>query len=340
MLAAHKMERGVSMRNLLAKSLVILCLGVGSLYATPHSQSVAPPEQSTENLSRQALAKCLKIDIQVLEAHPNFEAFVLKNGVHRDMFYHGHRVLVSDDGMPSLVYRGEQLAWSDFQEIVDVDEAGAVLEHFYTYEGFVPGRRDESLPIFELTERHGDRYVLELVTNWTAQGLLVRPAHAWMRLVDNKGGITSFGFYGECLLSGASEFVRLLTPHPGYIHSPDYCEVWYMPYETLTIPIELSEEQYHAVREYVAEMQRDHSYTYQLFGGHGGANCAGFLNHILEFLGIENEGTYFVFPSHIAAWQKQVKEWRRKELAQLRSGTDYTTEDEDAIKYGLPGAKV
>lgn len=195
----------------------------------------------------------------------------------------------------------------------------------------------EYFPIHSVNTRHGDRYVLEVVTRLPPTLLNPFRAHVWIRLYAPDGSVVSLGFYGERPITNLWEAVWHLVPRQGRVISPDAVELRSDPSELHCTAVEIHPGQIEELLDYLKALELGDACQFQVLDMFDGRNCAGFVGSIMQRMEFPIADTSFTFPIDIVVWQDSIERWRSSEIEKLIRTQPYVDNAQlDAIRYGLP----
>ncbi len=110
----------------------------------------------------------------------------------------------------------------------------------------------ENLPIHRIDHRHAGLFVLEIVFSFAQRKSSYFLCSSWLRLYDPKGHVLSFWFFLEInRLLILWQFLRHLRPRRVESCFPDVYEAITPTKDQLITPIEITEESYWSLIEWV-----------------------------------------------------------------------------------------
>lgn len=165
-------------------------------------------------------------------------------------------------------------------------------------------------PIDRVDKRHGDRYILEVVTR-VPHGIFT--THAWIRLYDPYGRMISVGFFGQRPITGIRQFLHHMIPRKGKVTVPDMYELVTPEEEVIATPIEISSEEYWILLDSVCQLKEEKACQFHVFDLFLGTNCAGFVNQLTRKIGIPVGASWLNMPYYILKWQNSVRHWRESQ---------------------------
>ncbi len=189
------------------------------------------------------------------------------------------------------------------------------------------------VPFDRIDKRHGQRYVLEVVTRIPNGAFSM---HAWLRLYDPYGRMISIGFFGQKPIDGFRQFLRHLFPQKGRILVPDIYELITPQRDQIATPIEISSEDYWLLLDCICCLRDRGTYKFQVLDLFLGTNCAGFINQVVKAIGINLGRVRLNLPSQITRWQRHVHQWRETELRRTLNNEALHPDAVERIHYDLP----
>lgn len=95
------------------------------------------PQGDVEILIRQCVANQLGISPAILKRWPDFQQFIMANGIERTLARYGDSVSIGRYGIPTLTVKGKPASWTLFKEKKPIDPRTGKLQGMaYTEKGF------------------------------------------------------------------------------------------------------------------------------------------------------------------------------------------------------------
>ena len=226
----------------------------------------------------------LALPHRILYLHSDFYEFARKNALHRYLLVFNH-VLKWDQEDILVLYKGKYEKWddisckiprskTDFYEMKGhYSQYGIIDRGLYewtTLEPFIRAspmnehleKENTKSNSFKFIHDWGNRYILE-VCSWIVSQPRLGGDHTWFRLKTPSGDMYSIGQYRPKKMGFHEQFIFPMKIKVSEFSSPDICEFWKGPYTTMSI--EITENQFYAMKSRIEQDQNAKEHVYQLF---------------------------------------------------------------------------